>query len=427
MFTTSANILQVQPALGGVYRQFKYSTVKEASLHEFQKELDLPVLKLKEAKHVRWLSYDAAVKAFLRSYPAIVLELEREAEEENDAAAVGWLNRVKCYEFVASLRLLADVLPILSRLSKKFQAAHLHFGRMKESLDTAVTAMKALKATPGPLYASTDDFIESLRSTNPDKDVTITVSKARKDAFDRNVRRAYLQAVIDCLSQRFPQVPVLDALSIFCPEKFPKPDSESETFATYGRDHLDVLLKKLAAEEGPNFVDPDDARSEWLELKATVAHTGNLRKCKDVSDLVQQLLLNHTTDFPNLIKIAEWGLAIPMSTADCERDFSLMKLVKTARRNSLSNKSLEQLMAIKLDAPDIHNFPFDEALAEWQGKVIRRTATASLTETEKDELQRTEEASLGSTSATALQPLLQQMPTTLSRQVSSWLEQLQPV
>ena len=72
---------KVQPALGGVYRPFKYSTVKETSLHAFQQQLELPVLKLKEPKHVRWLSYEPPVKAFLSPYAAIVLELERQVDQ----------------------------------------------------------------------------------------------------------------------------------------------------------------------------------------------------------------------------------------------------------------------------------------------------------------------------------------------------------
>ena len=96
---------KVQPALGGVHRQFKYSTVKEASLHAFQQQLELPVLKLKEPKQVKCLSYEAAVKAFKPPYAAIVLQLERQVDEDCDCAGLGWLSRIKRYEFVAILRL----------------------------------------------------------------------------------------------------------------------------------------------------------------------------------------------------------------------------------------------------------------------------------------------------------------------------------
>ena len=65
----------VAPSLGSIYRLFNNSSVKEAGLYELQQALDLPVLSLKEPKHVIWLSYDGAVTAFRKSYRVIVLEL----------------------------------------------------------------------------------------------------------------------------------------------------------------------------------------------------------------------------------------------------------------------------------------------------------------------------------------------------------------
>ena len=194
----------MQPTLGGAFRQFKYSSIKEASLHDFQRQLDLPVLKWKELKHVRWLSYGAAVKASLTSYAAGVIELERQADEEGDVAAFGWLRHIKCYEFVASLHLLADILPVLARLSEKSQLVDLNHGRMQAALETAKTAIKALKDVPGPLFASTAPFIEDLHSDDEATNITITATDARKATFDKNVRLAYLQALLDCLKQHFP-------------------------------------------------------------------------------------------------------------------------------------------------------------------------------------------------------------------------------
>ena len=71
----------VQPVLAGVYRHFSNSSVCEAGLHTMQEILNDQGLKLVEPKFVRWLSHKAAVRAFLVSLPAIILELEREAEE----------------------------------------------------------------------------------------------------------------------------------------------------------------------------------------------------------------------------------------------------------------------------------------------------------------------------------------------------------
>ena len=98
----------------------------------------------------------------------------------------------------------------------------------------------------------------------------------------------------------------------------------------------------------------------------------NLQKSSSVEELLQQLHLNHADDFPNLLRIADWSLAIFLSAADCERDFSLLKLVKSARRNRLSNQILEQIMVIKINRPSCEDFPFDDARATWQEKQLQR-------------------------------------------------------
>ena len=85
------------------------------------------MLSLKEPKHVRWLSYDGTVTAPRKSYRAIVLELTYEATEMHCPVAKGLLKKVKTNKFVASLHLFSDVLPVLTKLSKKFQRADLNF------------------------------------------------------------------------------------------------------------------------------------------------------------------------------------------------------------------------------------------------------------------------------------------------------------
>ena len=80
-----------------------------------------PHLKLKEAKDVRWLSHNAAVDALRRTLPAVIMSLEREAAERHEAVAQGLATFTKSYNFVATLLMLADVLPLLARLSQIFQ------------------------------------------------------------------------------------------------------------------------------------------------------------------------------------------------------------------------------------------------------------------------------------------------------------------
>lgn len=418
------------PTLGSVYRQFDNSSVKEAGLHEFQAQLDLPVLCLKEPKAVRWLSYDAAITAFRRSYKAIVMELDYEVSVLHDPAAKGLLKNIRCYEFVASLHLFSDAVPILTKLSKKFQAAQLNFAHLQPALDAAITSIQSLKDEPGAFFGQTEDFIERLRSDNEEEDIVIPVSEDQRMSFNLNVRKAYLQAVIDCLRQRFPSMPVISALQIFDSRNLPA----KEAIGTYGNANLDILLDKLAG-----FVDAEEARSEWLGLKAAMITHPALRQAGNVSALLQELCKNHQGDYPNLIKIGDWGLAIALSTADAERDFSLLNLVKSARRNRLSSETLQKIMIISSDADQMDKFPFEKAMASWHQARLRRTTTAKPTEREKTEAA---SSSAGSSAGVAssqpssggdadfLQTVaqfmhLESMPKELASQLHSWAQSQQ--
>lgn len=67
------------------------------------------------------LSHDRAVSAVRQCLPALITSLEREASERSDATAAGLSMFVKNPNFIASIYMMSDVLPHLSRLSKSFQ------------------------------------------------------------------------------------------------------------------------------------------------------------------------------------------------------------------------------------------------------------------------------------------------------------------
>lgn len=72
-------------------------------------------------RDTRWLSHDRAVSAVRQCLPALITSLEREASKRSDATAAGLSMFVKNPNFIASIYMMSDVLPHLSRLSKSFQ------------------------------------------------------------------------------------------------------------------------------------------------------------------------------------------------------------------------------------------------------------------------------------------------------------------
>ncbi len=87
--------------LRSLFQFYQNSPVRMGGLHAIQEILNDPIIKLKEAKDVRWLSHEHAIRALIRSLPSLITSLAREATERDEPTAVGLVRVVKTYYFVA--------------------------------------------------------------------------------------------------------------------------------------------------------------------------------------------------------------------------------------------------------------------------------------------------------------------------------------
>ncbi|CAC5382317.1 unnamed protein product [Mytilus coruscus] len=69
-------VKRLDDTLYNLHKYYKYSCNHTKSLENVQKALGEPVLKVKKAKHHRWLSHGQAVRAIVTSYRAINIDLE---------------------------------------------------------------------------------------------------------------------------------------------------------------------------------------------------------------------------------------------------------------------------------------------------------------------------------------------------------------
>ena len=56
---------------------------------------------------------------------------------------------------------------------------------------------------------------------------------------------------------------------------------------------------------------------------------------------------------PNVLQLVDLLLSLPASSADCERGFSLTKVIKSDWRSRLRNTMVTDLMTIQLHSPEI--------------------------------------------------------------------------
>lgn len=218
----------------------------------------------------------------------------------------------------------------------------------------------------GPHLAGVDDSLAKLAKNG----VVVNPCEGDFDHLRENTRLPYLTSLRACIEERFPNLPVLSVPAVFQPERIPK---AADALASCGLDEIDVLINATAEEkllEDTTHQPLSDATllmTQWLAYKSLISSSQHLHTIKSVQGLLQVLNRDHLDKLGEIVKLADWGVAIPLSTADCKWDFSHISLVKTSHRNQLGNTNLERLLRIKIDGPPLTAFPFTKALLKWHG------------------------------------------------------------
>ncbi|XP_058469224.1 uncharacterized protein LOC131443548 isoform X3 [Solea solea] len=123
------------------------------------------------------------------------------------------------------------------------------------------------------------------------------------------------------------------------------------------RDHLQELHL---------FLHHSANRSAALKTAATTLGLCDL-KTKNKNQVEVMSLLASECDgwrqiYPLLSRLAAVALVIPVSSVDCERDFSTMNRVKSDLRNSLQGEHLAVCLRVSINGSNPEEFNFGRAL-----------------------------------------------------------------
>jgi hypothetical protein len=339
-----------------LYLFYHNSSVRMSGLHSMQNILGDPEINLKEAKDVRWLSHNNAVQSLRRSLPSVVASLEREATERGEPMAIGLVKMIKSYDFVASLYLFCDVLPQICRLSLVFQQQNVDLSIVQSQVSAVIAYISVYENNPTPSLSKLGADL----STGSLEHLAITVTTEKEARFFTNIQQKYIIALKEHLENRLPSTELLDAFCIFDPSQQKEVNSP----------RLQVLIDHYCL-NNHTIIEEDGVRAEWELFQVLLSTTYASLSHYEVMKLV---VGNETLRliYPNLCKLAQICLILPLSTADCERAFSTMKRVKTPLRNRLNTKTLESLMRIRLEGPQLSSFNFELAVSNWSKLRNRR-------------------------------------------------------
>ena len=98
---------------------------------------------------VRWLSFDIAVDAVLRSLKSLMMFFEH-AANEGDPTAVGIHSCITTYKFLALTHLIKDILSVLTKLSLTFQSQQVDISLVHSNVTAAIDALDNMISHSGP-------------------------------------------------------------------------------------------------------------------------------------------------------------------------------------------------------------------------------------------------------------------------------------
>ena len=132
-------LAKYQEILTAVYKYFKHSAKRVSALAEMQKVLDMPEIHIKEVYAVRWFAFYNALEAVFRNWEPLMIMLEQSKQQtELSGKGQGLHKLMGTYEFLATMHLLMDVIPILTHLNLIFQKSNLDIAVIVPAIKSAV-------------------------------------------------------------------------------------------------------------------------------------------------------------------------------------------------------------------------------------------------------------------------------------------------
>ena len=179
-----------------------------------------------------------------------------------DATAAGLFKLMATKEYVSTLLLMRDVLPLLSAMSKVFQTRGNDLTIIEDTVPGVVAAIDNMIENPGQNWLRRDDVFKELH----DSGVDLGGHPSRTQEWLEKQRRAYLGALRDRLQHRFPENHLLSAFSrVLHFKHYPvdpgTPCSAADEAVKTLADHFS---QPLPAKEGEALVDSEKLKSEWV-------------------------------------------------------------------------------------------------------------------------------------------------------------------
>jgi hypothetical protein len=188
--------------------------------------------------------------------------------------------------------------------------------------------------------------------------------------------KEYSLAIIESISNRFPESELDFSFNIFDPKELP--DNERDLII-YGINEIEFLdkfygeTKFVSDNEFYGIIEKGRLMEEWSLVKSYLQFHKHTEL--DFIQFWEQILDNDKTfsfNYPMVTIILKIALVVPLSNAQVERIFSQQNLIKNKLRNKMNIDTLSNHLMLLLNGPEIEDFEFEKAYEHWRNKKTRR-------------------------------------------------------
>ncbi|XP_067668118.1 zinc finger protein 862-like [Haliotis asinina] len=371
--------------LDDVYKFYHYSPLNWTGLQETGDALGIKVVRPVNIYGTRWAGHrHRALQALNTDYVAIhthCTQVSINSKGDSASKAKHILDCLQSLELVLFMHMMLFYFAVCALLSDTFQDND-------TSIDLIPVRMHAacVKLTETNFDKMAEEFMSELQDGQYR---TVTLEKKKRGSSTeatvikrvKTEMRALSQNTAEALYSRIAEFEgnsgVMEAFSIFTPVSWPENRSE---FGTFGREEINKITEHFSEYLRAKNITRESCMNEMPDVLMEAADL--FKKNPDCSyiDLWSKVLKQDKmyNRYNNILALVKISLVLAVSSAECERGFSMMSRVKTDWRSRLKPLTLSQLMTVAQCKTPLEDFDPRGAIARWMtgGKGPRRWTPA---------------------------------------------------
>ena len=296
--------------VNSIYKFYSNLSVRYDKLKEIQQLMHGTVKQVVELSSVRWLPVEECVKIIFEYFDSLVISLEN--EKSSNATAVGIWQLAASAQFLLITALLIDVLSVIGLVFcfRRILPTCLSLNIVTSTVET-IQGMIDGSPTVNRVLADLGDVPGT--GKNGYKGVEIADNNNLRTRFNL-VRKRYLNQLINNLHDRFPEddLKLLECFDvIYNPRRLP---DDVRELGNHGIQQLNKLYHHFET-----VLDYDRCKNQFLQFKHLVGSYRAMNFKQFISTLIQEYKHVH----PDFVQLALISLVISVSSAPCERGFSV--------------------------------------------------------------------------------------------------------